>query len=356
MKNPKTVVDISTNTFIKVVIFLLVLAFLYMVREAIVLIFIALVMGSALDPFVDWMQKHKIPRGVGLIFLYIILFAILSSSVILIIPPITTELKLIANDFPHYYSKVVEGFNYLTTNRSQIDVADQMQGSIGALTSNLSQTASGIFSTVIDIFGGLFSFVLVLVITFYFTVEEDAIKRFVKSVSPVDNQPYLMNLINRIQTRLGYWLRGQLILCLVIFSLTFIGLTSLGVDYALVLAMIAGLTEVIPYLGPIIGATPAVFLALAQSPLKALIVVLMFVIIQQIEAHIIVPKVMSKSVGINPLIVIIVMLVGGKLGGIPGIILAVPVASGLSVFLEDVFSHREGTPLIEETEKKDASG
>lgn len=354
MKSPNTVVDISTATFIKVVLFVLLLAFLYMVREAIVLIFIALVLASALDPFVDWMQKHKIPRSVGLISLYIVLFAVLSSSIILIIPPITTELKLIANDFPHYYSKVVEGFNYLTTNRSQIDVAEQVQGSIDAITNNLGKTAGGIFSTIADIFGGLFSFVLVLVITFYFTVEEDAIKRFVKSISPVSNQPYLLNLINRIQTRLGYWLRGQLILCLVIFSMTFIGLTSLGVDYALVLAMIAGITEVIPYLGPIIGATPAVFLALSQSPLKALIVVLMFVLIQQIEAHIIVPKVMSKSVGINPLIVIIVMLVGGKLGGIPGIILAVPVASGISVFLEDIFSKRNETPLIEESEQKDA--
>jgi predicted PurR-regulated permease PerM len=178
------------------------------------------------------------------------------------------------------------------------------------------------------------------VITFYFTVEEEGMKRFIRSVSPSHYHPYLMQLINRIQRRLGYWLRGQLILSVVIFVLTFIGLTILGVDYALLLALIAGIFEIIPYLGPFLGAVPAVFLAFVQSPVKALLVVILYIIIQQLENNIIVPKVMSKSVGINPLLVIIILLVGGKIGGAVGMILAIPVATALSVFFEDFLGKR----------------
>lgn len=335
MKDIKYTVNISTQTFVKILIFFLLVAFFWLVREAIALIFVALILASALDPFVDWLKKFKIPRGMGIIFVYLLLFVIIASAVILIIPPIATEVKLIANDFPTYYEKVVNGLNYFTMNRTDLEVVDQIQGGLNSATAGLSRAASGAFNTLLDIFGGIVSFFLVLVITFYFTVEEEGLRRFLKSMTPTHYQPYVLQLMTRIQRRLGFWLRGQLILSIIIFVLTFIGLTVLGVEYALLLALIAGIFEVIPYLGPFLGSVPAIFLAFAQSPLKALLVLILFVVIQQIENNIIVPKVMSKSVGINPLLVIIVLLVGGKMGGVLGMILAVPVATAISVFLED---------------------
>ncbi|MFH1667441.1 MAG: AI-2E family transporter [Candidatus Komeilibacteria bacterium] len=335
-------VNISSQTFIKILLFFVVIAFLYMVREAIALIFIALILASALDPFVDWLRKFKIPRGVGIIVIYLLLLSIISAVIIMIIPPITAEIKLIASDFPVYYERVVDGFNYFTTNRTDMEVAEQLQNSLNTITGNLSRAASGVFDTLMGIFGGIFSFFLVLVITFYFTVEEEGLKRFIMSVTPAQYQPYLMQLVSRIQRKLGYWLRGQLILSVIIFILTFVGLTVLGVEYALLLALIAGIFEVIPYMGPIIAAVPAVFLAFMQSPLKGLLVLILYIIIQQLENHIIVPKVMSKSVGINPLVVIIVLLVGGKLGGVMGMVLAVPVATAISVFMDDFVDKRLG--------------
>jgi len=335
MKDVRYTVNISTQTFVKILIFFLLVAFFWLVREAIALIFVALILASALDPFVDWLSKFKIPRGMGIILVYLLLFIIVASAVILIIPPIATEVKLIANDFPTYYEKVVNGLNYFTTNRTDLEVIDQIQGGLNSATAGLTKAASGAFNTLLDVFGGIVSFFLVLVITFYFTVEEEGLRRFLKSMTPTHYQPYVLQLMTRIQRRLGFWLRGQLILSIIIFVLTFIGLTVLGVEYALLLALIAGIFEVIPYLGPFLGAVPAVFLAFAQSPLKALLVLILFVVIQQIENNIIVPKVMSKSVGINPLLVIIVLLVGGKMGGVLGMILAVPVATAISVFLED---------------------
>ncbi|MFW0862551.1 MAG: AI-2E family transporter [Candidatus Komeilibacteria bacterium] len=335
MKDVRYTINISTQTFVKILIFFLLVAFFWLVREAIALIFVALILASALDPFVDWLKKFRIPRGMGIILVYLLLFLIIASAVILIIPPIATEVKLIANDFPTYYEKVVNGLNYFTINRTDLEVVDQIQGGLNSATAGLTKAASGAFNTLLDVFGGIVSFFLVLVITFYFTVEEEGLRRFLKSMTPTHYQPYVLQLMTRIQRRLGFWLRGQLILSIIIFVLTFIGLTVLGVEYALLLALIAGIFEVIPYLGPFLGAVPAVFLAFAQSPLKALLVLILFVVIQQIENNIIVPKVMSKSVGINPLLVIIVLLVGGKMGGVLGMILAVPVATAISVFLED---------------------
>lgn len=340
MKDTKYTIDISTQTFVKVILFLLIVGFLYLVREAIALIFVALILSSALDPFVDWLRKFKIPRGVGIILVYILLFTIISSIIVLIVPPIASELKLIANDFPTYYEKVVSGLNYLTTNRSDLDVADQIQKSLNAITGSLSRVATGAFSALLDVFGGIISFFLVLVITFYFTVEEEGVKRFIKSMTPIHYQPYVLQLMARIQKRLGYWLRGQIILSLIIFILTFIGLTILGVEYALLLALIAGVFEIIPYLGPILSAIPAIFLSFAQSPAKALSVLILYIIIQQLENNIVTPKVMGKAVGINPLVVIIALLIGAKLAGVMGMVLAVPVATAISVFLEDFVNRR----------------
>ena len=174
-----------------------------------------------------------------------------------------------------------------------------------------------------------------MVLTFYLTVEEHALKRMLRSLVPVRYQPYITHLVNRIQEKIGMWLRGQLILSLIIFLLSWFGLTILGVKYALVLAIFSGLTELVPYLGPFIGAIPAVFIALTQSPALALGVIVVYLIIQQLENNVIVPKVMQRAVGLNPIITIIAMMIGFKLAGILGIIIAVPVATALSIVLND---------------------
>lgn len=173
------------------------------------------------------------------------------------------------------------------------------------------------------------------------TVGEAGMKEFFRFVAPSKYQPYLVQKINQVQTKLGMWLRGQLILSLIIFALTYLGLTILRVEYALVLALFAGLAEFVPYIGPIISAVPAVFLTFADSPIKALIVIVLYIVIQQLENQIIVPKVMQKSVGLNPLVVIVVMLVGAKIAGMAGLILAVPTATIIKIFLGDFFEDRK---------------
>ncbi|MEI6597353.1 MAG: AI-2E family transporter, partial [bacterium] len=181
----------------------------------------------------------------------------------------------------------------------------------------------------------LVAFILVFVLTFYMTVEEQATKRLVRSLVPLKHQPYLTNLMNRMQDKIGLWLRGQLILSLVIFVLVWIGLTILGVKYAVVLALLAGVMEIVPYLGPIISAIPAVFIAFTQYPMLAVGVLILYYLIQFAENHILVPQVMRRTVGLNPVITIVALLVGAKIAGILGIALAVPVTTAIGVAVGD---------------------
>jgi predicted PurR-regulated permease PerM len=146
-----------------------------------------------------------------------------------------------------------------------------------------------------------------------------------------------------MQRKVGLWLRGQLILSLIIFVLTYLGLLILDVKYALVLALVAGLAEFVPYLGPIIAAIPAMFLAFTQDGLMfTLFVGALYYIIQLVENHIVVPKLMQKVVGLNPIVIIAVLLIGFRIASVPGAILAIPVATAAHVFIKDVFDQRVG--------------
>lgn len=335
----KVVFDISIMALFKVFILCTIIFFLFFVRDIILIIFVSLILASAFDPWVDYMEKHKIPRGFGILLIYLVAILILAGTVYMIIPPIATEVKGLSDDFPLYWERVsgsIESFRSYSDNQGW---TNQIQQSLKGIQSNveaLEAAAGGVFSTVFAFFGGIISFFIIAVLTFYLTVEEHAMKRVLRSLVPVKYQPYVTHLTNRIQGKIGMWLRGQLVLSLIIFLLSWLGLSILGVKYALVLALFAGVMELVPYLGPFLGAIPAIFIAFTQSMPVALGVIIVYMIIQLLENHIIVPKVMQKAVGLNPIITIISMMIGFKIAGILGIILAVPVATSLSVILGDV--------------------
>ena len=339
--NKKSVnINISTSTIIKIILIFLLLYFLYLIKDILAILFVSLILASAVDPWVDWMRNKKIPRSIAILFIYLVVLSVIGSVIYLIIPPIAKEIGEISVNFPQYLEKIISAFSALKEYSSQHGVLNNIQDSLGSVSSNLQKAAGGVFSTISNIFGGIFSFFLILVITFYMVVEEGAIKKLVWSIAPEKHQPYIMQLINRMQKKIGLWLRGQLILSLVIFILTYTGLLILGVEYALVLALIAGLTEFVPYLGPILGAIPAVFLAFAQSPTLAVFVIVLFFVIQQVENNILVPKIMQKTVGLNPIVSISVLMIGFKIAGVVGAILAIPVATAISVFIKDLFENK----------------
>ncbi len=329
--------SISTMSIVKVLVVLGLIAFLWLIRGIVGLLFVSIILASAFNPLVAWLERRKIPRGFGIVFIYIVILGLLSAIITLVTTPVSHEIAGLTNNFPEYRHVLVDAWNHLQSISGGALDSYNIQNSLGSF--NLPGATSGVFAFLQAIFGGIFAFFLVMVMTFYLTVEEQALRGFIKVLTPDHFQPYVMQLWSKVQSRLGNWLRAQLILSLVIFTLTYIGLSILQVKYALVLAMMAGAFELVPYVGPIMAAIPAIFLAFVQTPYLALFVIVLYFIIQQLENTFIVPKVMGRVTGLNPIVVLIAVLIGAKIGGIVGTLMAVPVATALSTFLYDFNNH-----------------
>jgi predicted PurR-regulated permease PerM len=332
-----TKIEISAKSIIKIIVIILAFWFAYLIRDILLILFVVMILVSAIYPLADWFQSKKIPRLVGVLIIYLIFLALISFIVFLLIPPLIEEVRQLTNDFPHYWTKISTEVTNLGTYSSEYGL--QIQDNLKNLNNALGRAASGVFSILTDIFGGIFSLVVVLVLTFYMVAEKEALKNILRSAVPIQYQPRLVRLVVKTQKKLGQWVRGQLILCFIIGTMVYIGLSILGIKYALVLGLLAALTEFIPYLGPIIGSIPAIFIAFSQSPILALFVVILFILVNQLENHIIVPKLMQKMTGINPVVSIIALLVGAEIAGIIGVVLAIPVAICVSVILEDLIEN-----------------
>ncbi len=333
-------VTISMETIFRIVLIGLVLWFLYGIRSVLAIILIAIIFSSAINPWVDALHRWRIPRVLALLIVFLVFLAVISVILILFIPALVNEVRDLAQSLPSLYDRMVSNptverligdTNILTSVRQSLQTIDQ---SLGKIT-------GPIFSALAAAFGGLFTFIGVVVLTFYFSLEENGIRKFLQAIFPARTQPYITRLINRVQDRMGQWLRGQLLLSGIIGLLSFIALTILGVKYALLLALIAGLTEAIPMIGPISGAIPAVLFALTQNPWTAVAVAIAYLVIQQLENNLIVPRVMARATGLNPIVVIIVMLIGAKVAGIVGLLLAIPVTIIINAFLQDFIEERE---------------
>lgn len=337
----KTTADISTKVIIKVVAIILGLWFLFLVRDVLVLFFLSVILTATLAPAIDLMAKRKIPRPLGVIFIYIALLSIVGVFVSFMVPPLVSQFTSFTQNLSAYsetLSKTFSGFEqYALSYGIQFDSRAFFQN----MTGNIFQSSNQIFSTTVGVFSFFISMLVVMSLTFYMSVKEDGMKKFIVSITPEKNQTYIISVADRIRSKIGKWMIGQIVLMLIIFVLDFVALSIFNIPYALILALIAGLLEIVPYLGPIISAALASFVGFLISPVTGLIVLGVFTINQQIESNIVVPQVMKKAVGLNPAVVILALLIGAKLGGAVGAILAVPIATAISVFIGD-FVNKNG--------------
>jgi predicted PurR-regulated permease PerM len=194
-----------------------------------------------------------------------------------------------------------------------------------------------VFKTASTVFGGALSFVLIVVISFYLSVQEDGVRDFLKIITPVKSQKYVTDLWRRSQLKIGYWMQGQLLLAVLIGVLVYLGLVVLGVKHALLLAVMAAAFELIPVFGPILAAIPAIVVSSVDGGVTAgLLVTGLYLIIQQFENHLIYPVVVKKIVGISPIVVILALFIGAKLAGFLGALLSVPLSAALMEFVNDV--------------------
>ncbi|MCF7795912.1 AI-2E family transporter [Patescibacteria group bacterium] len=327
-KNETVTVDISFSFLFKILIIVGIGVLIFYLRSVIGILFLSIFLTMIISPFADKMQeKRGFPRWLSILVVYLLILSVVSVAVGMLIPTLAKELILFSNKIPDMANGIISNLSP--------GIQSAITSSLSDLASKLSSQTTSIVSKFGGILGGLGQALIVFVISFYMSIEEKGIEKFIKSVTPKKHTEKTIQLLKKIQDKVGGWVRGELILILIIGVLSYIGLIILGVNYALLLAIIAGLTELIPYIGPWIGAIPAILIGFTQSPGKAIMVAILYIIIQQLENALIVPKVMNKSVGLHPIVIIIVIIIGMNWFGILGALIAVPVTAMIQIIASE---------------------
>ncbi|TAL19625.1 AI-2E family transporter [Patescibacteria group bacterium] len=337
---------VSTGTIIKTVLVLLGLVLLFVVRDILLIFFVALILSALIVPLAEKLEERKVPRALTVLGVYILLIVLLLLIVSSLIPPIVGELRELAANFSVVWQKTLASIGALSAFGQGLGVAEGF-GGLEALSAQIPRFVQSAFTGLTGAAGGLFSLVIVFVLTFYMVVEGEGVKRFIRLLAPAEYETYVVGILTRVQKKLGSWMRAQLILSGIVALLVYIALLILGMPYALVLALLSGLLEFVPYAGPVLGAIPGVLIALSISPLKALLVLAAYLLVQQIENHLLVPKISQKIIGINPIVSILALLLGARLAGFLGVLVAIPIAASLTMLVEDFVEHggrgRQGT-------------
>lgn len=317
-------IEISHRTIIFTVLFLLLLWFIFEIRDILYLLFISFIVMSALRPMVDTFERYKIPRAISILAVYLVVFGLIGYAVTAFIPVVSVQSAKFMTVLPR-----IEEF-----------ISPYVQLDIQSLISQFAPIGQNLVMVSLGVFTNIVTTLTVLVFTFYLLLERQNIENTIGRVLPRDTSKKVIRTIEAVEFGLGSWLRGELILMLFVGFLTYLGLTFLKIDFALPLSIIAGILEIIPVIGPILSAIPAVLVASTVAPFLALATAALFFIIQQVENHIIVPIVMNKAVGLSPLIVIISLMIGARLAGTVGAILAIPVVVMIRAVLRATLSAR----------------
>jgi len=328
----KTITEISPKTIFWVLGVGVLAVLIYMVRDIIAVLIFAIIIASALEPILRYAQSKKIPRLLSLVVIYLLFFIFFAALIYIFLPLVLDQLRDFFQNYPTYFGKIEEAAGVIT-------FLPGLSGNIHELLSQLTEqipSLTSLISYISAIFGGILSFVVVLVVSFYLSISRNALDNFLKAILPPQFEVYVHSLWVRAQYKMGRWLQAQILLSFIMALIVGLGLWILGVKYAFLVAVVAGVLEIVPYVGPIVSGGLATLLALSQSPILGLWTLIFFIVAQQLEGHILVPLLIKKLVGLNPVAVILAILVGAKLGGILGILLAVPIAAVIDEFFDDL--------------------
>lgn len=319
-------IDISSKTVVFVAAFGILLWILFHILDIILLFFVAFILMSALNPLVERLRRWKVPKILAVLMVFLLTLGGIISL-------LTAGLSPLVSQTSNLVQRLGETINSLL----QTNIVDQ-----SVIQQEVSKFSGQVVSITLDVFKNLISWVSVLVVTIYMLFDREKMENYVTSFFG-ERQDKVKSLLRKIEDKLGAWLHGQLLLSAVVGILVYIGLVILGVEFALPLAIIAGLLEVVPVIGPIISAIPAILVGLTVSPLFAALIGGLYLVVQQIENQIIVPQVMKRAVGLNPLLVILAVSIGGRLLGIAGALLAVPIAVVIQLIIQEGLNiHADG--------------
>lgn len=334
-------IEISTGTILRAIVVVLSVVLLYLLKDILVIFLLAIILASGIAPFANWLESKGIPRLLGVLLLYLVVFGLAIFVLSLIVPFLSQDFAQLTAVFPKVVEQVSSSLDEVQTGSRYFDFLGEIQNLLDALSTYLQQFSQSAVGLVVGIFGGVLSFLAIIVISFYLSVMKKGIESLLSSVLPEKYESYAIGLWKRSEIQVGRWLQGQLLISLLVGLLVYVGLSVMGVKFALVLGILAMLLEIVPVAGPILAALPAVGLAFLQSPSLGIWVIVLYTVIQQVESHVILPLVLGKTTGLNPVVVIMSLLIGAQLAGIVGAILAVPIATILVEVVDDVARSKE---------------
>lgn len=304
-------IEISYKTIIFTILSVLGLLLLWNIRDILLLVFVCFIFMEALNPLINKLESFKIPRALAILVIYLVIVAVISLSIAGIVPLLVEQTTGLVRTLPNTIS------NLKILGTSAIDFSAQFK--------LLESLPTEIAKTVLSVFSNIFSGFIIMVITFYLLIERRNFVRYSLRFFGHDFKEKIMKILEILENRLGSWVNGELILMTLVGLLSYVGYLFLGLNYTIPLAIIAGILEIVPNIGPMITTILAGLIGLTVSPLTALLAVIWGIIVQQVENNFITPRVMKAAVGLNPIITILTITIGAKLAGIGGALLAVPV-------------------------------
>ena len=328
---------------VTMIMFVLLAYFVYVNRDKLGNVVMPFIIGALtayiLNPLVVQLQRKKLPRWLAIVLIYLMLIIVIAVSLCYFIPVLYSNISDLISNIPQYTQQYNERFNNFrasidySTLPSQVKeiIVSQIHTNISYLQDIFLAFLRNSLGAINKTFSLVINFILGMIIAFYILKDLDYFKMQVTSLVPRRWRGTTVSALGEINTLISGFIQGQLLIATVVGILEIIGLSLVGVDYAFLLGVIGGLANIIPYFGPFIGAVPAVVIALLDSPLKALLAALVFMLVQQIDNGLITPRVMSDKVGLHPLVIIFVVLLGGSFFGIAGLVLAVPATAIIKV-------------------------
>ena len=329
MKNGIKQIVIDTKAIVTLLTVVAIVWIGIQIKTIILALFISLIIALGLQPAVEYLVKNKIPHSLAVFLTYVGVLIIIVTLGTVAFTPMVNETIALLNNLPGYLeslSKIPE-LQILTKGLDE-KIADQ-----------LSQVGGKAIETTLGAFSQAFMVLTVLVFTAYLLLDFENIRNLFIKLLPSTDRKDAKTTILEIENKLGHWLRGQILLMLIIGVVTTVGLLILNVNYALSLGLIAGLLEIVPIIGPIISLIPALIVGFGESPIQGIGVIGLYIVIQQLENNIIVPKVMQRAVGFNPLVTMLAILIGGKIFGVVGALIAIPTTLVLTILIRTFYKH-----------------
>jgi len=321
--NQKLKLEVSSWTVIKTILILVGFYILFLIKDVLALLFIVIILVSAFRPIVNkW--ATKIGNTLSVVLLFLLAVAFIVGFAYLIIPPLVEQTRQLISRGP----TILEKYSALKMHfPSLANALNNFSQTLGSYTGSFISLTAGFL-------GGVVSFFTVIVLTLYVLIDQKFFLNM-QTLIPSNRREQALDLVEKISEKTGNWLRGQLMLGLIMGLLTFIGLSIIRIPYALTLGVVAGILEIFPVIGPVIAGVFSAVVALSISPISALFAVALAVILQQLENNLIAPKILQKAIGLPPAIIIIAILIGGKLLGLVGALLAVPSAAIIYVVIQE---------------------